>query len=349
MIKVEVLNSNLEGVTDELLKELMPFNVFNQLSLEMDEGEFVKFILHDNQGEAFYQGTYQTCSWSVFEDIKKSLNVLLKEGKVDKKQKVHVINLLSQALGNEITEEEHVPESIPKEKKKRKKINFSKKGATIIVAFFVFIVLIVGGFKIVQLTQNKNESLEQLLQQKEFEKAYEQYPKETKNIVQYLYTNQLKEELAVFNKNHSTNEGLLKQYFLENKWEKVIAMKKIPVNKENQLILAYSYLKLNKIEEAELINEELKNSTLTLKIKEYQRRQAYSSIKNGDIDKAEQINKQLKDSAVSNDLSVAKSIVNLLSKYERDMTNESLSQQERDEAKENYDTWKNNLKQVGEE
>ncbi|EOS7770578.1 hypothetical protein E5K28_RS13755, partial [Enterococcus hirae] len=69
--------------------------------------------------------------------------------------------------------------------------------------------------------------------------------------------------------------------------------------------------------------------------------------RNQDITSAENINKEINDHDLKEDIEVAKSIINLLKKYKADQENTQLSEDERKEAKKNYEIWSENLKQLG--
>lgn len=93
----------------------------------------------------------------------------------------------------------------------------------------------------------------------------------------------------------------------------------------------------------------MENKTLANQIKDYQKDQAYQAIHKEDIANAEKINKEINDPQLSEDIKIAKSIVNLLKKYQTDQNNKGLSENERKEASKNYELWKKNLQQVGNE
>ncbi|NSN29848.1 hypothetical protein HRE00_14600, partial [Enterococcus faecalis] len=69
----------------------------------------------------------------------------------------------------------------------------------------------------------------------------------------------------------------------------------------------------------------------------------------GNVSTAEKINKEIANKQLSDDISVVKSILNLMKKYAEDKENKKLSEAERKEAQQNYDEWKKNLQQIGEE
>lgn len=72
-------------------------------------------------------------------------------------------------------------------------------------------------------------------------------------------------------------------------------------------------------------------------------------MREGNVSTAEKINKEIANKQLSDDISVVKSILNLMKKYAEDKENKKLSEAERKEAQQNYDDWKKNLQQIGEE
>ncbi|EMF0131585.1 hypothetical protein OSF84_002785, partial [Enterococcus hirae] len=135
--------------------------------------------------------------------------------------------------------------------------------------------------------------------------------------------------------------------FLNKKWESVTEINGISQDTTIQAMKGYAYLAQGKLEEAELINEVLKNSTLEEQIDQFKKQLAYEKLRNQDITSAENINKEINDHDLKEDIEVAKSIINLLKKYKADQENTQLSEDERKEAKKNYEIWSENLKQLG--
>jgi uncharacterized protein YjaG (DUF416 family) len=101
------------------------------------------------------------------------------------------------------------------------------------------------------------------------------------------------------------------------------------------------------VTEAEIINKEIQNETLTEQINTQKKVEAYQLLKKKDVEAAEKINSTIKDTELTEDIKVTKSILNLLNKYQSDRNNKELSDSERKEADENYKMWEENLKQLG--
>lgn len=67
-----------------------------------------------------------------------------------------------------------------------------------------------------------------------------------------------------------------------------------------------------------MINKEIKSELLANQINKKQVDLAYKALRSKDVGKAESINKTLQNAELAEDIDVAKSILNLLKKYEED-------------------------------
>lgn len=190
-------------------------------------------------------------------------------------------------------------------------------------------------------------SYESLVENKKYSTALKDYPDQETNLVETLYTNSNSQALKELAENEHSQLALFYWSFLEEKWSKVTTVKDVAQNETIQAMRGFAYLKQDKLEEAQLINKALKNETLTKQINLYLKEAAYKEIHNENIAKAITINDQIKDKQLGEDITVAESIVNLLDKYAADAKNSELSEEERKEAQKNYDTWKENLAQLG--
>lgn len=186
-----------------------------------------------------------------------------------------------------------------------------------------------------------------MVDKKEYIVALKEYPQKEEVLVKQLYQEKNKEELSKLSKEGKSNLAFFYLLFLEHQWKKITEMTDLPVNEETQGMLGFAYLKQGKIEEAELINQEIKSKVLDEQIQFAKKEEAYQAIHEKDVKKAEQINQEIHDEELTEDLSVAKSIVNLLEKYQKDKENTTLSESERKDAEENYKIWEEKLQQLG--
>ncbi|EMF0511663.1 hypothetical protein H5O69_002410, partial [Enterococcus hirae] len=180
-----------------------------------------------------------------------------------------------------------------------------------------------------------------------YNQALQDYPEKETNLIETLYGQKKSKELKELADTKHSKLALFYWSFLNKKWESVTEINGISQDTTIQAMKGYAYLAQGKLEEAELINEVLKNSTLEEQIDQFKKQLAYEKLRNQDITSAENINKEINDHDLKEDIEVAKSIINLLKKYKADQENTQLSEDERKEAKKNYEIWSENLKQLG--
>lgn len=237
-------------------------------------------------------------------------------------------------------------------KKERPAIDFAglfqkyKKILILIVAFFVMGTGSTLFFKN-SLEANQKESYSELVDHGKYNQALQDYPEKETNLIETLYSQKKSKELKELADTKHSKLALFYWSFLNKKWESVTEINGISQDTTIQAMKGYAYLAQGKLEEAELINEVLKNSTLEEQIDQFKKQLAYEKLRNQDITSAENINKEINDSDLKEDIEVAKSIINLLKKYKADQENTQLSEDERKEAKKNYEIWSENLKQLG--
>jgi uncharacterized protein YjaG (DUF416 family) len=248
----------------------------------------------------------------------------------------------------------------PKEKKENQPIQWpvSKQGFFLLLKraklpiVVSLLLLTIGSLSFIWLngstsTADQSDSYEMLLKKREYLEAYEQYPEKEGVLVETLYTDKNREVLEELSSKEKSKLADFYLNFLEENWEKVTSMKDVKLNETVQAMRGYAYLKQEKVTEAEIINKEIQNETLTEQINTQKKVEAYQLLKKKDVEAAEKINSTIKDTELTEDIKVTKSILNLLNKYQSDRNNKELSDSERKEADENYKMWEENLKQLG--
>lgn len=369
MIEVEIIESNLPLMSEDLVEEKMPFSVFQQLSMEMDTDEELSFKIYES-GTAIYMGTYQASHLSVLDDIKETLSQLIKIGEVSEEAGNQLFEKLKREVYPDDNEEDksepintkkepELKEAPSKnEKREKKPISKSRKITVITFLSIVLPVVIFFNFKEFLFTDKgkeqthiiqDQESFSQLLKNEEFEKASKKYPEKFDSILDYLFENDLLKPLKQLNETKKTDLGDFYLAFLAKEWVVVIKNKVVATTKERQSILAYAYMQTGKMEEAEIINDVLQSKTLTEQLTSAKVSQAYQAIQDGDLDKARKINEQIKNEALESSISTAQIVVTLLKKYEQDSVNKDLSPEEQAEAKKNVEAMKIQLKEIGRE
>ncbi|MCF1585726.1 hypothetical protein LQF61_10980 [Tetragenococcus koreensis] len=206
--------------------------------------------------------------------------------------------------------------------------------------FFLFIHLPIAETK-------ENTSYESLVKKEDYEKALTKYPTKEQELITMLYQKEDEKRLKQIATKYDSPLASFYTNFLNQKWKQVIKIEGITQNTTVQAMRGYAYLKLNHLEEAELINQEVHSQALTEQIDKYKKEQAYDVLRKQKIRQAETINSEIEDAQLTEDIQVAKSMMNLIDKYEQDAKNTKLSDQERKEASENLELWQRNMEQIG--
>ena len=289
----------------------------------------------------------------------------------DKQRGLHYIEEAFQA-------EESMPLSPPKEMEEKsgkkiqqffadKKRTFSFNGFKEVIeklnlpadkmfgCIFLCVVLLVGGWLFPlytnhsQQAQGETSTYQVLLKEKRYDELVEKYPSKQEEVLTLLFDKKDKGALKKIAQKEHFPLAIFYFSFLDKDWATVTTLKNLPQDSDIVAMKGYAFLKQGKVEEAKLINQEIKNKTLGAQILSYQKDQAYAFIHKQELSHAEQLNQEIHDSQLAEDIKIAKSIVNLLQKYQNDQKNTNLPASEREEAAKNYDIWKKNLQQVGKE
>lgn len=365
-VEVEILSSNVEVLEKQPPLELLPFTDFIEITRCMYVKEIVTFQLLEVGGDPFYRGTFEKLNdeWTLEQDIRQKLNQLVKKKKMrieqaeELFQKINIEpNNLSKKFNKKLSNIKR-PKSNKNERKPRSSFRtwalskhkpiYLKVGLIVVIS----VILFSGVFFVMKpktTTAKKDISFEQLLSDQKFYNAIKAYPEKEQEIVEEAYRKEDRKSLGQLTEESKTDLPSFYLAFLENDWKTVTTLKNLPQDSNILAMKGYAFLKQGKLEEAKIINREMDNKTLAIQIKDYQKDQAYQAIHKEDIANAEKINKEINDSQLSEDIKIAKSIANLLKKYQLDQNNKELSENERKEASKNYELWKKNLQQVGNE
>lgn len=356
LIEVKIEESNAVRIR----KERYSYREFEQLSEELRPENSVMYLLIQNK-KVLYQGKYQCVSGLSFhESIHYSIEQMIRSGTLKQRKGQKLLELLDQELAfSDGTQSSSASVSFtPSSEKKKKYFSFSavfklsffkKHWKKILLGGSIFFLLFIGILWVStqKIKTNAIDSYQTLIEKKDYLAVLKEYPQKEEELVKQLYQEKNKEELSKLSREGNSAFALLYVLFLEQQWEKITEINDFPVNEETQGMLAFAYLKQGKIEEAELINQEIKSEVLEEQIVSAKKEEAYQAIHKQDIKKAEKINQEIHDATLAEDISVAKSIVKLLEKYQADAENKQLSESERKEAEENYILWEEKLEQLG--
>lgn len=355
LIEVKIEESNAVRIR----KERYLYREFEELSEELRPENSVTYLLIQNK-KVLYQGKYQCVSGLSFhESIHYSIEQMIRSGTLKQRKGKKLLELLDQELFSGGTQSSSASVSFtPSYEKKKKYFSFphvftvsffQKHWKKIGVGGSIFFLLFMGILWVStqKIKTNAIDSYQTLMEKKEYTVALKEYPQKEEVLVKQLYKEKNKEELSKLSKEGKSHLAFFYLLFLEQQWEKITELQDIPLNEETQGMLAFAYLQQGKIEEAELINQEIKSDILKEQIDLVKKEEAYQAIHEKDLKKAEQINQEIHDETLPEDISVAKSIVKLLEKYQTDAENKQLSESERKEAEENYIFWEEKLQQLG--
>lgn len=309
--------------------------------------------LFDKKGQCLLE---QALEFPLEEDIEDALTALF----LDKKRTKSMSKTKLQApdMGLETTIVHKVPKvKQPKEKKERRvrkkrplRFRITKKQLLIVSGLFLLLLIssmLVGAF-IGNQTPAKEVTYEQLLQEKKYKQLLQVFPESEGKLVKRLYEQKDAEGLQEVESASKTSLASFYHAFLTKDWPKVTSQRNIPLNEETQAMRGFAYLQEDKLEEALLINQELKSDRLEKAIQEAQLKQAYDWLRKGNVAEAKQLNQVLKQEGLAKDIVTAQSVLNLIAKFEKDSKNNALTAAERKEASQNATLWRENLKRIGE-
>lgn len=218
-----------------------------------------------------------------------------------------------------------------------------KKGIIFFILMGVFLFSLIGGSLFFVNSYSKQEkapskpTYEQLLLEGKYLEAAEAFPDNLEAIEQYLVEKQEFQELKTFNERFPTNEGTFDLAFYQKEWKKVIQTEVTELNTDRKVMLAYTYIQLELLEEAEILNKTLKSKQLTAELNKAWIRKAIRMIRKEEFLEAEKINNNLKNDQLGELIETGKICQEMVSFYreKKDTKNETL--------------WKNRLSQLGEE
>ncbi|WP_438846266.1 response regulator [Enterococcus sp. AZ090] len=210
----------------------------------------------------------------------------------------------------------------------------------IILGVLLLVFLGIGGFWVSSFSKQDVQSkptYEQLLKEEKYAEAAVTFPDKREDIEQYLVKKQAFQELKTFNAQFPTDEGTFDLAFYQKEWEKVIQTEGSELNTDRKVMLAYAYIQLDQLEEAEILNKTLKSNQLATELKKAWTKKAIRSIRKEAFSEAESINKRLKSEEIKELIETGKTCQEMIALYreKKDSENEKL--------------WKQRLTQLGEE
>lgn len=241
-------------------------------------------------------------------------------------EKKNLLDLLSRELNGVDTVEEVLPiptkqtsEKIEKKKSRTKTYLWISS-----IFFTVVIISLLCSFyfssaqnTVSQPKEQKQESIEQLLQQKDYDKAMKNYPKESSKVISFLVQEKDFQTLEEINKKFPTHQGDFELACYRKNWKKVVDFKLDQLSKEQRVMVAYAYVQLNEFDKAETLNEALKSERIQQEILEGRKKFALQKIKEKDLKTAENIQSKINDPELEDWITLGKAYIDLIQQYEK--------------------------------
>lgn len=348
MIRVLIVKSNAVLI----VKNEYSYKDFDNLSEDLGINESVEFILMLKK-KKIYQGQFlKSPDMTVHLDISFKLKQMVIEGKLKEKKADQVISLLEDefnvpdvAIKDSISKSPH----IKKEKKKEEKVtetpsfafpaNSFKKIFLTLVILLTLIGLFLGGKTYLgnrkETDQTTKTSYSTLIEEKSYLIAGKEFPEKIKDIEKAIVAVKDFDALKEFNEEYPTPEGKFDlSFYLEN-WEAVIETDQSTLTKERQIMLAYAYIKLDRLDEADILNKKLMSEKLTKQINTARKFEGIKAVQNGEFNEAQKIQERIDDRDLYELIQTGKSCKEMIDYYKEK------------EDQENELIWKNRLENLG--
>ena len=185
--------------------------------------------------------------------------------------------------------------------------------------------------------QSSKELLENRLKEEAPEVLAVEYPEEIGTIATLLAEEKRFDELKSFNQEWPTPEGSFDLAFHQEDWETVISLEETSLTEERKVMLAYSFIQLDRLEEAEILNRTLKSEKLSVLITEQWTVRGIKYIQSGNFQAAKDIQKELSEPYLEELIETGEACQEMIDFYK----------EQKDDR--NKELWEKRLKNLGEE
>lgn len=185
--------------------------------------------------------------------------------------------------------------------------------------------------------QSSKELLENRLKEEAPEVLAVEYPEEIGTIATLLAEEKRFDELKSFNQEWPTPEGSFDLAFHQEDWETVISLDETSLTEERKVMLAYSFIQLDRLEEAEILNRTLKSEKLSVLITEQWMVRGIKYVQSGNFQAAKDIQKELSDPYLEELIETGEACQEMIDFYK----------EQKDDR--NKELWEKRLKNLGEE
>lgn len=165
-----------------------------------------------------------------------------------------------------------------------------------------------------------------LVGEEDYLSAAKKFPKKRDELGDYLVELEDFKSLELVNEEYPTTNSTFDLAFFYEKWEDVIQSEPSMLTKERQVMLALAYIKLEKLEEAAILNKSLKSELLTTSLNQAKKKQAIKYIQSGDFNKADAIQANLKDADLLELIETGRTCQEMIEHYkkEKDVDNQTI-------------------------
>ena len=328
MIYVKITATTVPYLQDDV-GTLIEFNEFNQSSIEIIETEEQSLdfeLIEDNQ--PIYKGKFSSMNATLLEEIEVTLDALLKNKDIKKKDKQALLAKLSKGK----SKSDKKAKSDKKEKPALKgKVKLSPIKLVLLLLVGV-IILLVGLFPsfipdtvqrmatIVKQEPKKDKVKPKVEQPKKLKLVDKINDETTQAEVIELIDQAMKEkdysQIKEINDKYLTPYGLFEDAFFKKEWAKVIDTPLNSLTDDQKVKVAIAFLEINEVDKAIDLNNILKSDLISQKVEEHLTNQALEFIRSGKIKEAEKVNDTLKSKAITDLIEEGKAYVSLIKKYE---------------------------------
>lgn len=256
--------------------------------------------------------------------------------------------LASEIMDSQRTEQNPEPvEVVPQTNDQPKK---QRKWLRPILIGIAGVILVTGlsytGFQVYQVLQvteavedplSTRDQLESRLKEDSPEALADEYPEEIGTIATLLAEEKRFDELKSFNQEWPTPEGSFDLAFNQEDWETVISLDETSLTEERKVMLAYSFIQLDRLEEAEILNRTLKSEKLSVLIIEQWMVRGIKYIQSANFQAAKDIQKELSDPYLEELIETGEACQEMIDFYK----------EQKDDR--NKELWEKRLKNLGEE
>lgn len=360
MINVKVIESDALLVTSQTYT----YVDFEDLSEDLTNDDTVRFVLSENDVDLFEGLFVKEQDYTVHQYISLKIQQMVMDGKVKKRKGKELLRKLDKefSIPDEKANDKEIKSPPLKIKSKKETIRANrtkgikkpkpkkersieikswpwKKIGTGIVVILISISIVFLGMNFLNSKgssdANRKEAFETLITEEKYNQAAKEYPNRIKDIEQEIVKSKDFEALEKFNDKYPTAEGKFDLAFNLKNWEAVIETDQSTLTKDRQVMLAYAYIQLDRLDEADILNKKLTSKKLSEALKAAYKKRAIKLVQQGKFKEAEEINERIDDKDLFEIVQTGKSCQEMIEYYS----------EKKDKA--NEETWRNRLENLG--